>query len=472
MREDRAGRWIRVSGDSQSEADQLPDINDYCDDRQYIKGKPYEVHGKSAYKGAQDPCWAEVVKDIQDDVIDVVVCWMVDRLDRQNILHAIPMVSAVLDAGGRIEFSEQPECNLDAKSPTLDEELEAFTRRIHDAHRESKIKSKRILKKQRKLRESGSAIGRAPYGYRIQCRDFQECDGRKCGHVKIFAPTADGRKYVPLIFQMAIDGKSLREIAQWLHSHHVLTDTGNERWNESYLGSRLIKNPVYYGKRVNAGALKTEPLVTYSVWAQANAALASRIRPGRGTVKHDKAMLSPVCGNPDCDATGAHPSPMYRMFGGNPADRNAYYRCTGRGPTRKGCGNMIKCAELDMRATDAMTSDHLNQHADRVFIAGDDRSDEIGKLRESAMAAYRKGDKTLFLTLDAQADELASLPSVPPHWEDKPTGQSEGQYFASLDMDARREYLRTQEVSAYHDSDGGIILTIGPPIAREYAHAA
>src|SRR5207245_2134852 len=83
---DRAGRWIRVSGDTQSEEDQLPDINAYCDDRQYAKGRIYKVKGKSAYKGAQDPDWQKVVADFRSGQIDVVVCWMVDRLDRQNIL--------------------------------------------------------------------------------------------------------------------------------------------------------------------------------------------------------------------------------------------------------------------------------------------------------------------------------------------------------------------------------------------------
>ena len=126
----------------------------------------YEVHGKSAYKGDQDPDWLKVVRDIQDGKIDVVVCWMVDRLDRKNILHAIPMVLKVLDAGGRIEFSEQPECNLDANSPTIDEDVKAFSDRVHAANQESKIKSKRVLKAHNKRRANGSAIGRAPWGYR------------------------------------------------------------------------------------------------------------------------------------------------------------------------------------------------------------------------------------------------------------------------------------------------------------------
>jgi hypothetical protein len=105
-----------------------------------------------------------------------------------------------------------------------------------------------------------------------------------------------------------------------------------------------------------------------------------------------------------------------------------------------------------------MLADDGTEHYERVFIPGDDRSDEIGRLRESAMSAYRKGDKAQFLELDAQADELASLPLVAPRWENKPTGRTEALYFALLDTDARRQELaRRWAVVASRDT-----LTIGP----------
>ena len=159
---ERAGVWLRVSGDTQSEEDQEPDIRSYCHERGYSVTKVYVVHGKSAHKGAQDPYWQEVVRDFRDGHLDVVVCWMVDRLDRRNILHAVPMVLEVLNVGGRVEFSEQSESNLDSDDPDLDEKVKSFSDRIHAARAESKIKSKRILKRHRALRAKGSVIGRAP----------------------------------------------------------------------------------------------------------------------------------------------------------------------------------------------------------------------------------------------------------------------------------------------------------------------
>jgi DNA invertase Pin-like site-specific DNA recombinase len=461
MTRERAGRWIRVSGDSQSEADQLPDIDAYCDTRGLVKGKIYEVHGKSAFKGAQDPAWQEVVRDIQDGIIDVIVPWMVDRMDRQTILHAIPMALAVLDAGGRIEFSEQPECNLDAKSPTIADEVKAFSDRIHAAHQESVVKSKRVRKAFRKRRENGSALNRPSWGYEITCT---VCDAPPVSpgcrpHRKIFRPTSDGHTYIPAIFQMAVDGVTLREICERLDVLGVRTEKGG-RWNEGVI-VRIIRNPIYYGQRRNGGNLVTEPLVSYSTWQAAGAALTARARPGRGTVAAPKALLAAVCGNPFCDATGREQgdSPMYRILSGK--YRKECYRCAGRGAQRKGCGNMIPCADLDARVTEAMLADHMNMRRVRVFVPGDNRADEIGKIREAAMNAYRAGDKARFAELDAEADTLAALPSVAAHWETSDTDQSEGDYFAALDLDGRRAELAANwQISASND-DGGVTVTIG-----------
>jgi DNA invertase Pin-like site-specific DNA recombinase len=439
---DIAGRWIRVSGDSQSEEDQLPDIDTYCDTAGYLKGKIYEVHGKSAFKGAQDPYWRNVVADVQAGVITVVVLWMVDRMDRKNILHAIPMALAVLDAGGRIEFSEQPECNLDASDPNIDDKVKSFSDRIHAANQESKIKSKRIRKCHAKKRRQGSALGRAPWGYSIFCTVCNRAPVKPdCkDHRKIFTPTTDGRQYAPVVFDMAVNGASCRDIAAWLTGQGVLTDTGLTVWNEGFV-SRLIKNPVYYGARRNAGELETEALVSYSTWQAAGAALSAKIRPGRSTTKHPKALLRPVCGNLECDATGPHPSPMYRMNTG-------YYRCYGSGPQRRGCGNMVLVADLDQRVTEAFETNHAEPHTERVFVPGDDRSDQIGRLREQAMDAYRSGDKAKFLELDAQADELAATPAVRPHWDEQETDLDKGEYFAGLDAAGQREYIADHVIAA------------------------
>jgi DNA invertase Pin-like site-specific DNA recombinase len=444
---DRAGRWFRVSGDSQSEEDQEPDINGYIDDRGYIKGPIFRVHGKSAFKGAQDPDWQKVIAAFQRGEIDVVVCWMVDRLDRQNILHAIPMVLAVLDpkVGGRIEFSEQPECNLDAASPDIDDQVKAFSDRIHAAVQESKIKSKRVNKAFRKRRDIGSVTGRAAWGFTIYCTVCgRESSGKPCrDHKKIFKPTAEGRKYIPLIFQAIIDGKTLRQVCEWLDAEGVKTQYGKP-WNEAFLGNRLIRNTTYYGTRPNGGNLETEALVSAQVWQEAQAALKARYRGGRSTVTHPKALLHGLCGACFGQVRQGCPdgrSPLQRIFVGKAPNRMAYYRCTGHGPQRKGCGaKMIPVKDLDEAVIQAITSDD-SQHEEYEFIPGDDRSEEIARLRERGAAAMRQGDYRAATEAMRQAEQLEALPRVAPHWERQITDISEGDYFLGLDPADWREYI-------------------------------
>ena len=144
---------------------------------------------------------------------------------------------------------------------------------------------------------------------------------------------------------------------------------------------------------------------------------------------------------------------------------------------------MLAADDLDATVIEAMLSDQANPHIERSFVAGDDRSDEIGKLREQAADAYRKGDKATFRELDAQADELEALPSIAPHWREYATCDNcgrvtidqawncsanghhvltRGEHFASLDTDGQRAELARYVVSASKLEDGTLSVGIVP----------
>lgn len=443
---ERAGIWQRVSTGGQDEASQLPDILRYCADHGYAPVEPYyTVHGKSAFHGRQAADLDRAFNDMTAGKFTVLVVWAADRIERRGALASLMLAKRAQDAGGRIEYVKDSHLNVASE---MNGTMLALAGDM--AQMESKRKSERVVAKHDALRAAGSVTGRAAWGYKIIKRDG----------VKVFAPTEAGRNYVPLIFQMIIDGSSCRDVAAWLTDEKVPT-TGGNVWNEAFIGNRLIRNPVYYGARRNAGTLATEGLVTYSQWAAANAALSSRVRPGRATVVQAKPLFSPVCGNPDCDATGAKPSPMYRVMAGGESNRTPYFRCTGRGPQRKGCGNMVPLEATVDRLVSTMSRDTTDMHVDRVFIAGDDRSDEVGRLREAAMTAYRRGDKKRFSELDMQADALDVLPAERPHWTDQETGQNEGEYFRNLSNDGIRDYLAARFAVSVRKSGDDIVISVG-----------
>jgi hypothetical protein len=360
--------------------------------------------------------------------------------------------------------------------PESEDDVKAWNDGADQSRREWRATSRRYRRMQRKLRESGYLVGRPPWGYRSACECCgapvcTACEKKRCPHHKYLVPTPDGRKYIPVIFGKVIDGESLRAIAAWLTAEGVPTATGKTRWNEGFLGNRLIKNPVYYGVRRNGGQLETEALVSVSVWQEANAALRSRVRPGRGTSVREKALLAPVCGL--CrgvirDGCPSGESPMYRVYGGYGAARQPYYRCTGHGPQRKGCGFMVPVTVGDAEARAEMLADddpdvddqeHHDEypepkwHKERRFDPGDDKTDEIEKLREKAMDAYRQRDMARFEELDGQAKALEkdNEDRKKPYYYWDVTGQRETDYFAALDRSQQREYFLTKKVILYRD---------------------
>jgi DNA invertase Pin-like site-specific DNA recombinase len=440
---DRARIWQRVSTGGQDEASQLPDLVRWCDTHgyEYDVEERYVVHGKSAYHKKQAAALERAISDMANGQYTVLVVWAFDRIQRGTALEAFTLAEHARAAGGRIEYTQDTWLNETNEMSDVMLALAATA-----ARGESKRKSERVNIAFDLRRAEGSAIGKPPWGYGITCT---VCNARPSQpgcrhHQKIFTPTAHGRRYIPAMFQMVIGGYSLRDIAEWL----TVEGAGGKTWNQDYLSSKIFRNPVYYGQRRNGGALETEGLVSYSVWEEANWALASRAKSGHSA--KEKALLAPVCGNPDCDATGKHPSPMYRIVTRHGI---VFYRCHGRGPRCKGCGNMIPLAELDSRVTDAMEADHMNMHIERVFIPGDDRSDEIGKLRESGAEAMKRGDYAGATEAMRQAEELEALPRIAPHWEENETGQAQGEFFAALDTDGRREELaQNWVVSAHRDA--------------------
>ncbi len=446
---ERARLWQRVSTGGQDEASQLPDLIAWCDTHNYeysLDGR-YVIKGKSAYKKKQEAALNQAISDMADGQYTVLVVWAFDRIQRGTTLEAFNLAEKVRAADGRIEYTQDTYLN---EANEMSDVMLALVATA--ASEESKRKSQRVRIKFDGLRADGSAIGRPPFGYDVLCA---VCDApsRRPGcneHKKVFKPNAEGRRFAPPLFQMVIDGDSLRDIAIWLTGQGA----GGKVWHQDSLARDIIRNPLYYGRRRNGGQLEAEALVTYSMWQKAGAALSSRYKAGRGA--KEKALLSPVCGNPDCDATGGHPSPMYRLTGRSGQRKVVYYRCHGRGPQAKGCGNMILLTDLDALVTDAMHN-HTNPHILCVFIPGDDRSDEIGRLRDQGAEAMKRGDYTAATECMRRAEKLEALPLIPPHWEQLYTCHTcgtvkekapcvvaghvlltDGEYFASLDVDGRR----------------------------------
>jgi Recombinase len=248
---------------------------------------------------------------------------------------------------------------------------------------------------------------------------------------------------VPVIYDLVIEGNGIRAVAEYLTVQGVPTTSG-KIWHEARIAS-FIKNPAYKGIRRSGGNLEIEALVSPTKWDEAQLAMASRTTTGRRATTQPKALLRPVCGvcfGVEREGCTDGISPMYRIPRGPTNGRVGVYRCFGHGPQRKSCGAEVPVASLDS-AVILMLSRDPRPYTELMFVPGDDHADEISRLRERAMDAYRQGDKAAFRDLDAQADALEQQPSVRAHWKETERDDlTRGQHFLGLDSDAQREYLQ------------------------------
>ena len=103
----RAAAYIRVSTEKQAEEDKVSldeqgkDIRAYCESKGYNIVKEYQDVGSGASK--RRPDFQRMLRDVQDSIFDVIVCWKSDRLSRglypaAALMEAIEGTDVILEA--------------------------------------------------------------------------------------------------------------------------------------------------------------------------------------------------------------------------------------------------------------------------------------------------------------------------------------------------------------------------------------
>ena len=408
---ERSRQFRRVSARAQDALKQRADLDAWDASHGYEAGPAYSVDGKSAFHGRQIPALEGAVADMEAGEYEVLVFWAADRMWRgESLGKALAYVERVHAAGGRVEFVKDTHLNVagDSGMPAWVRNM-MFAQAFGVANAESERKRHRTKMDIAYHQATGSVHGRPPWGYKIV--------GTKDS--KRFVPTDTGRRWIPVIYDLVINGNSLRDIAEYLTNEGVPTASG-KIWHEAFL-AHLVANPAYKGMRRNSGPhMDLEALVSPATWDEAQLSLASRARIGRTTTKQPKALLRPVCGQ--CYGVGREGcadgiSPMYRLWRGPRAERFAVYRCFGHGPQRISCGAEIPVEQLD-GAVVTMISEDTRKHTERVFVPGDDRADQISRLRDQGAEAMRQGDYERATQCMQDAAELEKQPSAWAHWRE------------------------------------------------------
>lgn len=419
-----AGVWVRVSTGGQDEVQQVPEVERHCAAHGYTIAKRYELNDKSASKGEQQTKLDEMLADMREGAIKVIVCWRSNRLERRGPEALFKLLRQVKDAHGRIESTTEPMLGTEDLSGEALTALGA----VMDKQFSAKL-SEDTLRAITSIKASGHVYnGNPPWGFDIV--------GDK--YAKTIEPTDLCREYIPQIFARCIAGQSLRQIAAWLDSEHVPTAKGR-KWNEGSV-RWIIRQRAYAGKWVVSGQAITEceAAISPSTFDRANLALKSHGK--RGPALDTRPMLA----NLRC--ARCEDSPMYRIKAGK--KKVLHYRCTGRGPQRKGCGNMVPIAELDQLVRAWVYLGQTVPYRTREWVEGTNYDDAISDVKQDIRElteAERFGELP---PLYAKLAELRLLneSAEPGHYEYVDTDKTIAEHFAELDELGKREYLASFDI--------------------------
>jgi len=420
-----AGVWIRVSSGGQDEANQVPDVERYCRDHGYTETRRYTVHDRSAFKGEQQAALDEMLTDMRHGVIEVLVIWHSDRLERRGHEALFKVLRQVHDAGGRVESTKEPQLGQTDFSGAVLTFFAGLTSHQYSVHL-----SEQVLLSRDRVKANGALWGRANWGYRPAGDKYS----------KTLAPTPDGERYVPEVFQRIADGQTCKEVAAWLGS---VARPGVS--HKTIL--RMIRNPVYRGVRVDASGrpeTKVPALVNGQLWQAANKRLSNGNRGKRAPAKGKPALLTSVLFCARCRREDGKAAPMYRI---HPPGRGYWYRCHGFEPDNKGCGNIVDLATTDAKVT-ALLARAPGPYKELVWVPGanfDNQLVEIAlelndlpkrELSDDDEDAERK-------RLRAERDRLTEMneDAEPDRWEEVATGETIGEHFNRLDYEGRRKML-------------------------------
>jgi DNA invertase Pin-like site-specific DNA recombinase len=434
----------RVSSTRQREEDQTPGLQAYADRKGYVVDPDciVPVHGKSAFHGRHiKDVLAAVEKHVRNGKCTVVVFRHVDRSHRQGVFEGFDLLKKIMDAGARVEFSEQE---------YLSEQPGMIGLFFDMAKKESEIKRDRTLQGNRVKRAAGELIGKAPWGY----DPVLDGNGKRIG----ITPNDLGRKWIPAIFEYAINGKSLRYISEALTG--ILSPQKKQLWHEDVVG-RIIANTTYHGMMKGNPNLEFEALVSVEVYKKANAAVNSRTRKGRSSVKHEQPLIRPICGacyGVKREGAPSGRSPMYVARPTNKYGTYEYYRCKGHGPRRKSCGvPMIPVGTLNKIVDEAMAADD-RLRITTEHVAGDDNNERRELINEKIKAATEAGNYELLMQLSREAMEIG--PSVRKSTTRTVVADiTVGEHWKTLTREEKIEELLKYEVVASVD-DGHVSVTI------------
>ena len=294
--------------------------------------------------------------------------------------------------------------------------------------------SMRYRRMQEHLRSTKSFVGRPPFGYRI------------VGEAKSKTLEIDPVQAAALteVVEMYLAGKSLRQLCAYLDAQGTPTRRGGA-WVSKTL-SEVFRNPVIAGRRIDGNGrtiLRVPPILDMDTWRKLQAEL-DRKASRKGVAQAGSYLLAGVA------VWGKCGGPMYRVSAYNTRkdgskQYNFYYRCWGTPAKPSTCKNLFPVEELEARVERYMTVTMARwPRYETVIVPGHWHEEDIYEVeRDLRELDFDDPDfSTKQAELLAERARLRALPATLATVERRPTGDTIGQYWATLQTDAdKRAFL-------------------------------
>jgi hypothetical protein len=294
--------------------------------------------------------------------------------------------------------------------------------------------SQRYRRMQAHLRSKGAHVGSVPFGYRITGEE----------KAKQLVPDPTEADTIRAAVALYLGGKSLRAVCAYLDGTGVRPKAGGPWFPKSL--SWLFRNPILVGRHLDASGktvLRVPPILDRATWDALQTEM-DRKANRKGVVSGSTAMLTGIA---VCVACGG---PMYFLNSGNRRQDGTkvdhkYYRCAGTPKEHSKCRNLYPAEELEERVDRFMTRT-LGRwpRYETVVTPGSGYEDEIAEverdLRELDFDDPGFVDKQAVLL--AERARLRALPGTPATAERRPTGDTIGEHWATLETQAdKRAFL-------------------------------
>jgi len=302
------------------------------------------------------------------------------------------------------------------------------------AEMELRLISKRYKDLRAHLRTNESLVGKPPFGYVVT--------GEKYGKSLALDPAL-----VPVLRGMidrALAGDSFLSICRWLDSEGVPTPRG-DKWSPKSV-TNALRNPALKGRRYEGGktVLRFESLLTSSQWQALQDGLDGRPQR-RGPTTAATATLTGVI---ECEGCGG---PMYRhrsTRARKDGTKNVFesYRCKGTDIAPSTCANMVALDDIESWVDAWFTTGGAfarTEIIETTVVPGDDHRAEVEEIEAELRELDPDAEDWIeqAQALRSERARLRALPTEAAQVVERPTGQTVGDVWQSLDDEARRAYL-------------------------------